>query len=147
MADPTLTSRLVIQLGNGASPTETFAHTCGANTFGITLTNNLGETQVLDCDSPLDLPAVITRYLESQDTSCTIAGKVATSSWPTWRAWADNATPKNIKLFLDESSENNGGFWLLPAYLQGLELNKEGSGTVSFTATIAGAGRRTWTDA
>lgn len=147
MATATRTTRLVIQLGDGATPTETFAHTCGANTFGVSLTNNLGEVSELDCTSPLDVPAAITRHLESQDTSATISGSVSTEAWPTWRAWADNGTAKNIRLTIDESAANNGGYWTLPAFLQSLELNKEGSGIVNFTATISGSGARVWTDA
>ena len=140
------TKRLVIQLGDGADP-EVFAHTCGANAFGITLTNNLGENTVLDCDDPLDVPPAVVRHLESQDTSATISGMVTTEAWPTWRAWADGGTEKNIKLFRDESAANNGGSWELPAYLASLELSKESGGKVTFTATISGAGQRTWTDA
>lgn len=140
------TKRLVIQLGDGGDP-EAFAHTCGANTFGITLTNNLGENTVLDCTNPLDVPAAIVRHLESQDTGCTISGMVTTEAWPTWRSWADDGDEKNIKLFLDESAANNGGHWVLPAYLSELELSKENSGKVTFTATISGAGQRVWTDA
>lgn len=147
MADPNQTQRLIIQLGDGGDPTEAFAHTCGANAWGVTLTNNLGENVVLDCSSPLDTVAAIIRHLESQDTSATISGTVATTSWPTWREWADNGSVKNIKLLIDESLANNGGYWTLPAILQQMDLNKEGSGVVQFTATISGAGRRTWTDA
>lgn len=146
MGTGTQTTRLVIQLGDGASP-ETFAHTCGANSFGITLTNNLGENTVLDCDDPLDVPAAIVRHLESQDTSCTISGMVTVEAWPTWLAWADDGVEKNVKILLDESAANNGGFWTLPAYLQQLELNKESGGKVTFSATISGAGQRAWTDA
>lgn len=147
MATGNQTTRLVIQLGDGGDPTETFAHTCGANTFGVTLTNNLGENTVLDCTDPLDVPAAIVRHLESQDTSATISGMVTTEAWPTWRAWADAGTEKNIRLFLDESAANNGGYYQLPAYLQSLELTKESSGKVEFSASIVGAGQRTWVDA
>lgn len=146
MATGKQTTRLVIQLGDGGDP-ETFAHTCGANSFGITLTNNLGENTVLDCDEPLDVPAAIVRHLESQDTSCTISGMVTTEAWPTWRAWADEGSEKNIKLFLDEAAADNGGFWTLPAYLGSLELTKETSGKATFSATISGAGQRVWADA
>lgn len=146
MATGRQTTRLIIQLGDGADP-EQFAHTCGANTFGVTLTNNLGENTALDCANPLDVPAAIVRHLESQDTSATIAGMVTTEAWPTWREWADAGDEKNIKLFLDESAANNGGFWTLPAYLTGLELSKESSGKVTFSASISGAGQRAWTDA
>lgn len=147
MATGNQTTRLIIQLGDGAKPTEVFAHTCGANSFGVTLTNNLGENTVLDCTDPLDVPGVITRHLESQDTSVTISGMVTTEAWPTWRAWADGGTEKNVKIFLDESAAKNGGHWILPAYLQSLELGKENSGKVTFSATISGAGARTWTAA
>lgn len=146
MGNGNQTTRLVIQLGNGADP-EVFAFTCGANTFGINLTNNLGENTVLDCDNPLDVPAAIIRHLESQDTSATISGMVTTEAWPTWREWADNGSEKNIKIFLDESAANNGGHWVLPAFLAELELGKESSGKVTFTASISGAGQRAWTDA
>ncbi|PZX19819.1 phage tail tube protein [Palleronia aestuarii] len=146
MATGKQTERLIIQLGDGGSP-ETFAHTCGANTFGITLTNNLGENTVLDCDDPLDVPAVIIRHLESQDTAATIAGMVMTEAWPTWREWADLGTEKNIKMIMDESLANNGGFWTLPAYLASIEFSKETSGKVTFSATLSGAGQRVWTDA
>lgn len=141
------TTRLIVQIGNGATPTEAFAHTCGANTFNIKLTNNLGEQTVLDCDDPLDLPAVIIRYLESQDTNVTISGMVTTQAWPTWRAWADDGSAKNIKVLLDEPALSNGGFWVVPARLADLELVKEGSGKVTFTASIVGDGARTWTGA
>lgn len=141
------TTRLVIQLGDGGDPTETFSFTCGANSFGVTLTNNLGENSALDCTNPLDVPASIVRYLETQDTSATISGMVTTEAWPTWRDWADDASEKNIRVLLDESAADNGGYWSLPAYCQQMELTKEGSSKVSFTATIVGAGQRTWTDA
>ena len=146
MATGKQTTRFIIQLGDGGDP-ETFAHTCGGNTFGVTLTNNLGENTVLDCDDPLDVPAVIIRHLESQDTSATISGMVTTEAWPTWRAWADEGTEKNIKLLLDEAVADNGGYWTLPAYLTGLDIGKESSGKVTFTANISGAGQRVWTDA
>lgn len=141
------TKRLIVQLGDGGTPTETFAHTCGANTFGITLTNNLGENTALDCDNPLDVPAAIVRHLESQDTSVTISGMVTTEAWPTWRAWADEGTEKNIKILLDEPAAKNGGHWILPALLGSVEFSKESNGKVTFSATISGAGQRVWADA
>lgn len=146
MSDPNQTTRLIIQVGDGGDP-EQFGFTCGANTFGIKLTNNLGETTVLDCDDPLGVPAAILRHLESQDTSATLSGTVATTAWPTWRQWADNADTKNVKLFLDESAANNGGHYLVPMILADLDLNKEGSGIVQFTVEIKANGRRAWVDA
>lgn len=138
--------RFIIQLGDGGDP-ETFAFTCGGNARSVNFTNNLGETTYLDCDAPLDAPAVISRALESQDTSMTISGSVMTQAFPEWRAWADSGEARNVKIFMDETAANNGGYWTLPAYLQSFELSSEGVKTTSFTANIQGAGKRVWTDA
>ena len=147
MAEPSITGRLLILLGDGATPTEDFGHPCGANARSVTLTNNLGEQIVLDCDDPLDQPAIIVRWPESQDTAVSITGTVAKESFATWRAWADNQTRKNIRIVLDEDAADGGGYWLLPAYLATLELGAEGKGTATFTATITAAGKRVWTAA
>ncbi len=147
MADPTETSKLVIQLGDGATPTEGFAFTAGANSQEVSLTNNLGENTVLDTDDPLGVNAVITRHLESQDTSVQLAGIVSTEAWDTWRQWADDATAKNVKIFLDEAAGVGGGHWVVPAMIGNLQLTKTGSKTIEFTAQISGAGRRVWTAA
>lgn len=120
---------------------------CGANAFEVTLTNNLGENTVLDCDDPLDVPAVVLRYLQTQDTSVTINGMLATQSFPVWRNWADTGALKNIKILLDEPAAQGGGFWVVPAYLTSLQLGKSNSETVTVAATITGAGQRVWTAA
>lgn len=150
MADPTLTDKLLITLGNGADP-EVFAHPCGANTRSVTFTNNLGEETTLDCTDPLGQPAAIQRWMESQDTSLSIAGRVARESWETWRSWADSASyeesVRNIRIEVDNSADDGGGYWALPAILQSFEFSTEGKSTMSFTAEIVGAGRRVWTAA
>lgn len=140
------TTRLIVQVGDGADP-EVFGFTCGAKVFDITLTNNLGEDSALDCDNPLDVPAAIVRYLQTQDFSVTISGMVATEAWPTWRDWWGDGVEKNIRVLLDETLANNGGYYEGPAYLQTLNLTKSDSGKAQFTAQIAGAGQFVWTDA
>jgi hypothetical protein len=148
MAAPDLSDKLIILLGDGATPTETFAFPCGANARNVTLKNNLGEDVVLDCDDPLGLPALIVRYLESQDTTVSISGRVAKGdSLTQWRAWADDATKKNIKIMFDESTADGGGFYTLPAFLDTLEFGAEGKSTATFSASIMGAGQRVWTAA
>lgn len=147
MSEGNQTGRLVIQLGDGGTPTENFAFTCGTNSQEIGLTNKAGETEILDCDNPLDAPAIVLRYLESQDTSINLAGTVTREAWPTWRQWADLGLIKNVKVILDEPAGSGGGFWVVPAMLTEMKLTKQGSAIVNFTATIMGAGKRVWTDA
>ena len=146
MADPELSNRFLILIGNGADP-QVFAHPCGARARSVSLTNNLGEEALLDCDEPLDLPSSMHRWNESQDTSISIEGRVANQSFPMWRAWADDQLLKDVKILRDEPSAKGGGFWVVPAYLQSLDMGAEGKSTSTFSATIVGSGRRVWTPA
>jgi hypothetical protein len=148
MAAPQLTRKFIILLGDGATPTEAFAFPCGANARSVTLTNNLGEEAVLDCADPLNELAAIQRWVESQDTSISISGRVAKgASIAMWRAWADDGDEKNIRVMFDEASGDGGGYYQLPAFLGSLEWGTEGKGTVTFTANIMGSGPRVWTAA
>ena len=146
MADPTLTGRMLILLGDGASP-EVFSYPCGASTRSVTYTNNTGEEVTLDCDDPLDTPAAVQRWSESQDTQMSISGRVATESLAMWRSWADAGTAKNVRIQWDHEAGDGGGYHELPAILQSLEMGVEGKATATFSATIVAAGKRTWTDA
>lgn len=139
--------RLVVQLGNGGTPTETFAFTCGANSWTVTMENSTGETMMLDCTSPLDSPATMERWVESQTTAINMTGNVTTEAWDVWRAWCDTGSTKNCKIVFDESGANGGGHWIVPMILDSLELGKEGKGVVTFTASMSSSGTRTWTDA
>ncbi|WP_370281563.1 phage tail tube protein [Pseudooceanicola sp.] len=146
MAAPDLSRRFLILLGDGGDP-ETFAFPCGANARSVTFTNNLGEETVLDCDDPLGELAAIQRWIESQDTSLTISGRVAKGSIEVWREWVDGGTEKNIRIQFDEAAADGGGYYTVAAYLQQLEWGSEGKGTATFTATIMGSGPRVWTAA
>lgn len=146
MATPTTTNRFLIEIGDGADP-ETFAFPCGANSRSVTLTNNLGEDTLLDCDNPMDVPAIVVRYIESQDTVVSISGRVAKENFAMWRAFADELEPRNIKITLDEPLANGGGSWIVKAYLGSFELGGEGSASATFSATLSGTGQRVWTPA
>ncbi len=146
MAAPDLTRKFIIMLGDGGDPTETFAFPCGANARSVTLKNNLGEDVVLDCDDPLGAPAAIQRFLESQDTTMSISGRVAKGdSLAIWRAWADDGTEKNIRILFDEAAVDGGGYYTVPAYLDTLEWGADGKSTATFSASIMGSGPRVWT--
>ncbi|WP_299648011.1 phage tail tube protein [uncultured Jannaschia sp.] len=146
MASPKTTNRFLIKLGNGASP-EVFAFPCGANARSVSLTNNTGEDTLLDCDDPLDSPAVIHRFLESQDTTMSMEGRVAKNSFAVWREWADSGEEKKVQIELDEPGNAGGGYWTVSCFLTGLELGAQGKASTTFSANIVGNGRRVWTDA
>lgn len=146
MGDPTLKNGLLILIGNGAAP-EVFAWPCGANARSVTFTNNLGEEVTLDCTDPENEAAAVQRWVESQDTSISISGKVANESVAMWRNFVDTGAPKNIRVVMPGTGAQGGGYYELPAICQSLEWGSEGKGKTSFTASIVGAGSRGWTDA
>jgi len=147
MAPPVLTNKFALFLGDGATPTEVFTWLCGLNTRGLNLTNNTDESVAMDCDTPLTTVPHMTRRTTSQDTSASGSGRVAISALPVLRQWADSGEAKNIRLMVDESAANNGGYWEFPAILQGLEIGQEDLNDATFTCTIVAAGKRTWVDA
>lgn len=146
MAAPTTSNSFLVKLGDGASP-EVFSHPCGINAQSVTLTNNTGEQAVLDCADPLGAISGIDRWTETQDTQLSFSGMMSTEAFDTWRAWIDGGTEKNIRIEAFNTTALSGGYWTLPAILQSLELGRENKGKVTVTATIVGAGARTWTDA
>lgn len=148
MADPTLTNNFLIHIGDGGDPTEAFAWLCGAKARSVTFTNNTGEVETLDCTDPTGQVAAINRFVTSQDTSLSISGQIAIENIATLRAWADGGDAKNIRIVIDETGANNGGYWSLSAILSSLEMGQESAKDLAtFTAEISGASRRTWTDA
>lgn len=147
MVAPVTTRRLIIQLGNGATPTELFGYPCGVNSYTVSMTNNLGEETLIDCDTPLDTPAAILRYLETQDTQVQMQGQLDRTHLAVWRTWSDGAVIRNIRIRIDETGAAGGGYWQLPAIMSAFELVKENSGIVTISATLMGAGQRVWTAA
>ena len=148
MADPNTTNNFLIHIGDGGDPTELFSWLCGAKARSVTLTNNTGEVETLDCTDPTGEVAAINRFMTSQDTSMSISGQIDKNALPTLRAWADDGNAKNVRIVFDESAANNGGYWQLPALLTSLEIAQESAKDLTtFTAEISGAGRRAWTDA
>jgi len=146
MADPTLTGNVLILLGDGES-SETFGAPCGGNVDRVTLTNNTGETVVMDCTDPLGTVAAIQRWTESQDTSLSISGRLSIEALATWRTWSDSGATKNCRVLFDEALADGGGHYALPAILQTLNITRTGKATAEVEATIVGAGRRTWVPA
>jgi hypothetical protein len=146
MADPTTTQNLLIVLGDGADP-EVFAHPCGATARNVTFTNNTGEEVLLDCDDPLGVPAAVHRWVESQDSSLTISGRMAKESFATWRAFSDGGAVKNVRVELMNNVTEAGGYWEIPCILSSFEVGAEGKGEVTVSAELTGAGSRSWTDA
>jgi tail tube protein len=85
-----------VLLGNGASP-EVFTAPCGFTSKSLTLTKNLSEVNLADCDDP-DAVAWVGRDATSLSASVTGEGVLASESVDTWlEAW-ESAESVSVKI-------------------------------------------------
>ncbi|MFQ6553395.1 phage tail tube protein [Aestuariibius insulae] len=147
MADPELSGDFLILLGDGGDP-ETFGFPCGATVRSVTFGKTTGEETLLDCDDPVGAAAAVSRWVEGSDTNLSISGRVAKQFFEQWRAFADDPEGRrNVRVEVYSATAGEGGHWDVPAILTEFEMGAEGKGTMTFSATLAGAASRSWTAA
>lgn len=76
--------KMRVLLGNGATP-EVFSAPCGLTTKGLTVSKNLAEVSIPDCDDP-DAPYWMARDVESMSSSISGEGVLAAESEALWNA-------------------------------------------------------------
>ena len=110
MAKPKTASwtKLLIMVGDGGSPTETFAAPCGLNTKGINFGAETADVTVPDCNDP-SLPAWIERVVRSLSGTVPGSGLLALEALPVWRAWFFSGAPRNCRIKIDVPLADNGG--------------------------------------
>ncbi len=98
MATPTTVKfgKFKVLLGDGASP-ETFANPCGFTSKSLTLTKNLSEVNLPDCDDP-DQVAWVGRDATSLSASITGEGVLASESVETWLDAWENVESVAVKI-------------------------------------------------
>lgn len=148
MARPTTLkgSKVLIQLGNGATPTEVFTAPCALTTKGIEFAADTNDFNVPDCDNP-DLPTFTERVVATLSATITGAGTLALESFDEWREWFDSGQEKNIRVKFDATAINNGGYYAMSAILTAFGLGAEQGGLATIDVTMQSNGAWTWTDA
>jgi predicted secreted protein len=104
MAQP-ITARpgkMRILLGDGEDP-ETFDAPCGLTTKGLTITQNLSEVNIPDCDDP-DAPFWVGRDTTSLSVSISGEGVLAAESEADWVAAAYSTDSINAKVEIEFST-------------------------------------------
>ena len=94
-------TKLLILLGDGATPDEDFAHPCSINAArDVTFEKNLNEDVGLDCEDP-DAVTWVTRDAVSK--SCTVegSGKLALQDLELFESWFDSDDSMNAKIIVD----------------------------------------------
>lgn len=98
MAQPTTAKpgKMRVLLGNGADP-EVFSAPCGLTTKGLTITKNLSEVTIPDCDDP-DAPFWMARDVESMSASISGEGVLAAESEAIWNTAAFSTDSLNVRV-------------------------------------------------
>lgn len=117
---------LFIKIGDGATPTETFAHPCTISASrGITFRSNNNSILVPDCDNPSD-PAwqqIVKDALSAGVNGEGIVDADATLL-DTYTTWWKSKDPKNVQVWIGTVGYWSGAFHLTEWALTGERGNK-----------------------
>ena len=147
MARPTTIkgSKLVIQLGDGASP-ETFTAPCALTTKGINFSAATNDFNVPDCDDP-DAATWTERVTSALSAGVPGSGTLAMESFDEWRTWFLSGLEKNIRVVVDTDEGLNAGYFSMSAILTTFNVGGNQGELATIEVDIASNGEVTWTAA
>lgn len=140
--------RLLLKVGDGATPTETFTAKCSINAArGIAFDASTNDFNIPDCSDP-DLIAWVAREKISLSASITGAGILNTPDTESFFVWWSSDDAKNCQVHLDGVTGANGGGYFSGAFhLTAFEVTGDRGGKMEFSCTLVSDGTITWTDA
>lgn len=99
--------KLLLKVGDGASP-EVFSQYCSINAErGITFTANTNDVDIPDCEDP-DLLAWVVREKVNLSVSVTGSGTLNTPDVQEFVDWFESPEPRNCKIVVDVPSADGG---------------------------------------
>lgn len=137
---------ILLEIGDGATPTEAFAAPCGIETLSLTVNVETNTTNVPDCSDP-DLEAWLISDVTSKQMVITGEGIMDADAQKDWREWILAGGERNIRWHVDLSSANGGGYWQAPALLTTFEENGERGNRWRSNIGLTLQGKPTWTAA
>lgn len=140
-------SKLLVKIGDGASP-EVFTADCLINTSrGVKFTSDTNQTIMPDCDNPDD-PAWKSVTKDGLTATITGAGMLYTASVSDWYDWFNSDDAKNIQFALNVPLAKGGGYWAGAFKLTDFEVTSDGNKAQSTcNVTLMSDGPVAWTDA
>lgn len=126
-----------------------FTAPCGFREKSLTITAETSETNVPDCDNPED-PAWIERAVTALSAAVNGNGVMAMASLTTWRTWMLAANARTVRVELNDTGANGGGYYEGDALIVSLgheaALGTE-AGKVQLPVQLLSTGEWTWTAA
>lgn len=140
-------TQLLVQIGDGAQPTETFAVDCLINTArGIQFQSDTNEFIVPDCDNPDD-PAWKEVTKDGLSATITGGGMVHSTSLENFFYWFTSKNTKNVRFRSNLTGANGGGYWQGAFHLTQFEVTGDRNEKAMCSLTLISSGVVTWTDA
>lgn len=137
---------LLIQIGDGATPTEAFAHDCLINlTRTFALGGDVTDIIVPDCDTPTNA-GWKQRFIDGLSGDISGEGVLHTPSVESWFNWLISNASKNVRIKVDVSGALGGGYWSGAYKLQTFSLTGEHKGLTNASIQLVSHGDLTWTD-
>lgn len=138
--------KLLIQIGDGATPTEAFAHDCLINADrGIQMSSDQTDIVVPDCDDP-SAPAWKELFKDGLSIQVSGGGVLHTSSLETFFNWFNSDDAKNVRVKFDVTGANGGGYIAVPMKLTAFSVNGSRKNNTTVDITLVSHGVATWTD-
>lgn len=127
-------SKIILKVGDGASP-EVFTARCTINsTRGIEWTNNVIEDTEIDCDAPDD-PGWVTRETDTLSCQVTGEGRAHGPDIGYLITWMESGLPRNCQIVIDDGDVANqqtvsGSFLLTQCGFSG-DRKAKATGTIT----------------
>ena len=139
---------LLVQIGDGATPTEAFAHDCLINTDrGIQFQSETNRQVISDCDEPDGIAWSVVNK-DSLSATITGSGMLHTASIPDWAEWFDSDGGKNVRVKLNGVTlANGGGHWAGSFKLTGWEVTGARNEKATVSVTLESDSPVAWVDA
>jgi predicted secreted protein len=127
---------MIISLSNGASP-PTFTAPCGFTSKSLSLSKNLSEVSIPDCDDP-DAPIWLGRDVQSLTASVTGEGVLAAEAVPTWQDAFDSTASVEVQVEITFATGvlTYQGFM----HLESMEITAEQGGRVQMSISMQSDG-------
>jgi hypothetical protein len=127
----------VLEIGDGATPTEVFTAPCAFNSRALNFTKNLNEIVVPDCDDE-EKPGWIVRDPLSISWEVSGEGLLDEGSIDTWDEWFLDTAARSVRVVITKTSGTlaYGG----KAHLQSFNRTATRGEELSYNVAIVGSG-------
>lgn len=135
-------SGLKVLIGDGATPTEVFAAPCGLTERSFSLSKELGESQVPDCDDE-DAASWTERDVTSKAAEISGQGVLAADALPVWRAFIESDQSKNVHVELHRNGTKIG-HWAGKFHLESFQISGSRGERVNVEVSMQSDGACLW---